>query len=169
MDHFLYSLITFSLVYKSRKTSHLGSRFGGYRAPKSVSEPKISKFSFICTAHVQTVRPRGATMVLYCITRALYWKPLPVFKRPYNFVPQGPWGAPNPKKLPQFPKILSGRGQFFLFHYTGTTKPHHRKNLVTVTWPTSPIKILKFRRKLTSLSYEKSLKKKLTTCVRSLL
>jgi len=55
-----------SLVYKSLKTSIQGSRFGSYSAPKSVSKPKISLF--LRSAGVQTVRPRGAVVALFCIT-----------------------------------------------------------------------------------------------------
>ena len=49
---FSYSLITFAVVSESGETSQLGSWFGGYSAPKTLSEHEISKFSLFRAATV---------------------------------------------------------------------------------------------------------------------
>jgi len=63
--------------------------------------------------------------------------PLPVFKRPLQYCPQAPRGAPPPKNLhPHFRQILRGRGPNFCFHYMRTPKARQGKILITVPWPT---------------------------------
>ena len=117
------------------KISHLGSRFGGYNAPKSVSEAKISKLTLFRAAPATKRLDPEVQWWFYFVRQ---WTPLPDFKRPLQYCRHEIEIAPPPKKFdPHFRPIPRGRGQIFAFIIRGRPRPVREKILATVPWPTS--------------------------------
>jgi len=93
-----------------------GVKVRGLQRPQFALRTQNFKiFTFLRDPCVQTVRPRGSLMALFCITEGCLVNAQIFLSDPCNIAPGAP-GAPHPRKIsPNFLKILRGRGPIFTF------------------------------------------------------